>query len=202
MFQEVYAFSRKSAVRLEENQEVKLPTHLKVESSTNPWEGYTSSYEEEQAGYFIEPKPIDANWSRVDALSGYGLDGEPLIAFDRKKRRVHLSSSHFASRFDRPDATRLRSSDPLQCGRLNPASPLLRQPGSLIRFLLKSHLIRTYAHLESSLELVREDLQSDGRFVSRWRGEHIYFTNERNSSSFQLQVTVDTRSGQVEVSGF
>ena len=195
------AFSRKVVGPMVNTHEKELSAHLQVNSATNSWTGFTGSFEEEKAGFTVEATVLDPAWAKLDTLANYAIDGDPLISIDRKNRRVHLSAVHFSGSFERIDATRIAAAARKLCGYVKASSPLLKQPGNLVRFLLQSHLIRTYMHLESNLHLIREVHSEDGRFVSQWQGEHVYFTNERNVSSIQFSVILDARTGMIEVAG-
>ena len=198
---EALAFSRKLAEPMAKTQQDVTSSRMRVDAASNPWSGYTGSFQEEKAGLKVESSAMDPTWARLDALASYAIEGDPLIAIDRKGRTVYLSAKHFSGVFERIDATRLGSGVRKVCGAVKVSSSLLANPGRLVRFLLQAHLIRTYMHLESSLELIFEGTSDEGRFTSKWVGKHVFYTNEKNESSLQFTVIVDTKTGLVEVAG-
>jgi hypothetical protein len=58
------------------------------------------------------------------------------------------------------------------------------------RLLLEASLIRTYVHLESTVCLEREITDQD-TWEGHYSGEHIYYTNKRNSARFRFTLRID-----------
>lgn len=94
------------------------------------------------------------------------------------------------------DATRLAPGDRLRLGRLGPTGRTL-PPRVVARLLLEASLVRTYAHLESTVCLERENAAKDA-WEGRYSGEHIYYTNKRNSARFAFTLRIET-SGAITV---
>lgn len=69
---------------------------------------------------------------------------------------------------------------------------------SLVDFLLKSHIIRTYAHLESELCLDEED-NSDTVYIAHFSGVHRYCTNDCYEQPLNFTLQVDKNSGTISV---
>lgn len=165
---------------------------------TSPWQGYTGSYEEEQRGKRVIAVKIAPEHERPAHLDRYTVDGEPLLAIDRKNRRVIVNEKHLSD-IERPDATRLGSDERFVVGTVK-TKALLSRPRDLTRFLVESELIQTYAHLESELSLVEED---DGSKLYRatLTGRHVYYTNEANEGPLSFVVEIDKKTGTVTILG-
>jgi len=83
-------------------------TPLSITSATSPWQGYTSSWEEEEAGKHIEARALDPAWATLPSLSAYaGAAQGPLLAIDRGAKRVHVDGRFFGN-IERIDVPKLR----------------------------------------------------------------------------------------------
>jgi hypothetical protein len=168
-----------------------------VERSRSPWRGYTSSYEEEQAGYSVAAAAVGA-LERIPHLAAYELDGEPFMAVDRAGRRVVLNERFFGP-FVRPDLPRLGVGERVDVGTVKDRR-ILADPLALVGFLIESEVLRTYWHVEARLRLV-ELAESEDGFQATVRGSHIYFTNDSNEDRYAFRIEVNTRSGAVRAVG-
>jgi hypothetical protein len=174
---------------------------IEIDRATSPWTGYTGSAEEEQAGRTLACTRIDPSWEVIPYLRVYGAQGVPIIAIDRKMRRVVLSRAYFRDSFYRADATRLRVGEKVRLGQMVLGTDLARDPSRLELFLLQSHLVLTYAHMGSSLEKVKESQSQDGMFHSEWQGNHTYFTSQKNESPLHFAFHINLNTGEIEVEG-
>ena len=170
-----------------------MPDTLVIPRDTSPWDAYTGSADEEQAGYHVAAAPISPAWERLPWLADFALGDDPLLAIDRAQRRVFVSAAVFDD-VERPDLTRALGH--LAVTRVR--GPLLADPGRLVRFLLASHLLRTVVHMEASITCVEEGV-TDGVFRSRWTGSHVYFTSSRQEGPLDFGVEVDLETGVVWV---
>lgn len=183
--------------RAEEDERLPAMREYLVERARSPWRGYTSSYEEEQAGYAVAAAAV-ATLERIPHLAAYELDGEPFMAVDRAGRRVVLNERFFGP-FVRPDLPRLGVGERVDIGTVKDRR-ILADPLALVGFLIESEIVRTYWHVEASLRLV-ELAESDDGFQAMVRGSHTYFTNDRNEDRYAFRIEVNTRSGAVWVVG-
>ncbi|MGC4117952.1 MAG: hypothetical protein QM765_26070 [Myxococcales bacterium] len=166
---------------------------LSVDRGQSPWQGFTSSAEEEAAGKHVAAVADLSKLERVPHLAKYDVAGKPLLAIDRDRQRVVVSAEHFTD-LERADGTRAGTT---KLGTVKSAA-LRAKPRELVLFLVESQLIQTYWHLESKLCL---DSEEDGaqRYRARFSGTHLFFTSKRNEKPLSFQVTLDKVSGLVEV---
>jgi hypothetical protein len=123
---------------------------------------------------------------RAKHLGRYGIEGEPLIALDRKNKRVVVNEKAFGD-LTRANAT--RSGDRVVVGTVKSAA-LRARPHELVRFLVESELIATFVHIESELRFT-EEKDEPGRYRARLEGTHTYYTNEKNVSPVRFTVEID-----------
>lgn len=172
------------------------PIH--VERGNSPWQGYTSSAEEEERGRHIAAVVVEPHLARPPHLARFTLDGEPLLVIDRTQRRVVVNQRAFSA-IERVDATRLGKGDRAVLGRVVDAK--LRARGrELVTFLVSSELIQTYMHIGAKLTLGADD-DSAKTYRVRVTGTHVYFTNSRHESRLDFEVAIDKQSGEIVVTG-
>lgn len=171
---------------------------ISVDRGQSPWQGYTSSAEEEARGRSIAAVALLPKMERPAHLERFAVGGEALLAIDREGRRVVVNARYF-SNLERVDGTRLGKGDRHILGKVVDAA--LRARGrELVTFLLSAELIQTYAHIGSKLNLT-EEKDAPGSYVVRVTGTHVYFTNRRNEGSLDFEVRVDKQSGELSVVG-
>ncbi len=169
-----------------------------IDRSDNPWDDYTKSYEQEQAGKQIAAVKLTDDYERIACLASYTIDGQPLLADDRKNQRIVINQAFF-SPIARPDVTALRPKEKFILGKaLDPR--LYENPGLLTSFLLDSQLIQTYHHMEATLNLRLEE-DSTESFSAYFDGVHVYYTNEKNERSYRFKLTIDKATGEISVLG-
>jgi hypothetical protein len=169
-----------------------------VSRGDSPWQGYTSDYKEEEAGKHISAVALDPSFEVPKHLTRYAADGKPLLAIDRKGRRVHLEAAFFSD-LERPDATRLAKGKRLVFGTLKQLPKGLTH-ADLARFLVESQLIQTYWHLEARLcpGAVTDDA---AQYRVELRGVHSYCTNRCQEDPLAFAVRIDKKSGELSVEG-
>jgi hypothetical protein len=183
---------------VEEKKVDQLEAEISVDSGESPWQGYTASAEEEQRGMEVRAVKIATEFEPVARLQKYAPDPEPLIAIDRKNRRVVVNERHFGD-LRRAKATSLRAGEPAKLGIVKSAA-LVNKPRALVRFLVESHLIMCYVHIGAQLR-ISADKESAGRYRAVLVGSHVYFTNKRHVSTLHFAVELDKSTGTVEVVG-
>lgn len=67
---------------------------------------------------------------------------------------------------------------------------------TLLEFLTKSHVVRTYVHLESELCLVEEN-NTETEYQAHFTAVHRYCTNDCYEDPFEFTVVVDKQSGDI-----
>lgn len=169
-----------------------------VDRSSSPWQGYTSTAEEEARGKQLAAVAIEPSFERPKHLERFAQGGEPLLAIDRKQRRVVVNQKFF-SKIARADVTRLGRNDHATLGQV--IDPALRARGKdVVLFLLTSELIQTYIHMGSRLTLA--ELQDDAAgYRARITGSHVFFTNSRHEEKLDFEVLLDRKTGEVIVTG-
>ncbi|EKD81553.1 MAG: hypothetical protein ACD_39C01751G0002 [uncultured bacterium] len=169
-----------------------------ITQANNPWDDYTRTYEQEQAGKSISAVEIAKEYSLIASLASYTMDNQPLLADDRQQQRIVVNQAFFGP-ITRPDVTSLRPKErSVICKVSDPR--LLNDPGFLVSFLIDSQLIQTYHHLEATLVLRNEE-DSPDLFCASFDGVHVYYTNEKNERSFRFKISVDKKTGEVSVEG-
>ncbi len=164
----------------------------------SPWQNYTNSWAEEQAGKTIAAVDISQDMERVPHLASFTFEGTPLLAIDRENRRVVVSGRCF-SEIHRPDVTNLPEGKDVVMGRIL-GSKLLDRAPELVEFFLESQLIETYHHLEASLKCIEQNNTKDA-FAASFSGSHVYYTNDRNESAFAFRIRIDKKTGEITLTG-
>ena len=171
---------------------------ISIDRANSPWQGYTNSAEEEARGKSIAAVAIAADFERLGHLARFAVGGDPLLAIDRKQRRV-VVNARFFSNLQRADGTRIRKDEMVTVGKVIDGS--LRMRGrDLVTFLLCAELIQTYLHIGSKLMLA-EERDDAGAYTVHVEGTHVYFTNHRHEPSFQFDVRIDKKTGDITVVG-
>jgi hypothetical protein len=147
-------------------------------------------------GDTVSAVKISPEMERPDELAKYGIDGEPLVAVDRKNKRVVVNDKHLSD-WKRADATRLSTGERVAVGTVKSAA-LRARPHDLVRFLVESELLRTFVHVESELRF-KEEKDEPGRYRARLEGTHTYYTNEQNVDPVSFTFELDKKTGRVEV---
>lgn len=171
---------------------------LVIERSDSPWHDYTASAEEEQAGFQVEPADSLAGMEVPAKLKTYLYRGKPLLAIDRKRRKVFVNGEVFG-KVHRPDATRLAAGESVTIG-------ILRKPQAfadmavLAEFLLRAQIVRTYAHLRAELTQTAQR-ETSATYLAEYQGLHEYYTNARHSVPIRFAIVVNRNSGEMKVMG-
>ncbi|HOX45864.1 MAG TPA: hypothetical protein PK668_19845 [Myxococcota bacterium] len=169
-----------------------------ISRGDSPWQGYTSSAEEESAGKHIQAVPLRPDFEVPKHLSRYVSGGKPLLAIDRKARRVHVEAAYFGD-LERPDATRLGKGAQASLGTLKKL-PAGLSHADLARFLVESQLVQTYWHLEA--RLCPGSVQDDaGAYRIELRGTHSYCTNRCQDDPVEFAVRLDKQTGAMTIEG-
>lgn len=180
--------------------ETKCLAEIAVTRGNSPWRGFTSSYEEEQAGKEVKAEVIDAKtYSSIPSLVRYDVGDGPLLGRSEERRRVVVNKKFFSD-LKRVDATRIGTNESKTIGKFLELSFASLTPRTLVRFLLDAEIVETYWHLESKLCLVRE-VDGPNAYLASFSGVHSYCTNECSDDHFQFALRVDKRTGELVLSG-
>lgn len=71
---------------------------------------------------------------------------------------------------------------------------------AMVMALLRTGVIRTFAHIEADVCLRDEEFGKDGSYTANFAVTHTYFTNEENQASYTMSVTWDPVDRSVTVS--
>ena len=171
---------------------------IEINRSTNPWAGFTSSAEEEDASKNVQALPVDGtNYAVLPNLVRYNKSNLILIGRNEKLRKVAVNDQVFSD-LKRGDAARKADEKDQNIGFIKEKALGLYNPRELVQFLLESHVIITYWHIESKLTLKDEEENRD-LYKARFTGNHIYFTNKKNVSPLDFTVSIDKKTGEIRV---
>ncbi len=174
-----------------------------LERGGSPWNGFTSTCAEEEAGMHIRAADFSSREAGVleypPNLASFSRDGAPLLALERAARRVFVNKLYFTD-IERVDATRLAPGTKIPMGRvlagpgsdagLGASLKLAEDPDTLFAFLIESHLIRCIAHTDAFLDM--GPLLVDGKLASAtFIGEHHYYTSRRESSRLAFLIALE-----------
>lgn len=168
-----------------------------ITRGTSPWQGFTSSYAEEDSAKKIMAETLKgSDFKAITSLEKYFKSGILIIGRNEKLRRVAVEASLFSD-LRRADATR-NTSGRFLIGTYRDISFKIFKPRELAEFLIESHIINTFWHVESHICLVsEEDISST--YIAHYRGKHIYFTNSRNEGSLDFSIIVEKKTGNMFV---
>ena len=163
----------------------------------NPWSGFTSSYEEEEASKKIAALSLkDSGYNPVPSLEKYKRSGRCLIGRNEKLHRIAVEKSLFSD-LNRADAT-ADTGGKFLVGRYKDLQFRFFRPAELAEFLLEAQVINTYWHVEADFCLVWEEDTSDS-YTARYKGKHIYYTNSENEGPLDFRIIIDKKTGEIFV---
>jgi hypothetical protein len=175
-----------------------IGSKFSISREESPWLGFTGSSEEEEKGKHIRASLFPANgYVAITSPKEVVYESESLLYRNEVKKEVIIYSGYFSD-LERVDATRLKAGESVSIGRV--LDPKLRKADFLIPFLLKGQLVITYWHTNSELECVSAS-QADSKLIFRFSGTHYYYTNEKNSSNFKFNISIDMATGELSLSG-
>lgn len=165
----------------------------------NPWSGLTDSAEAEARTNHIRALQLPASpFNRIKPLEGVMAANDYILMRLPESREVTVNATYFSA-LERVDATRSLGVTPRRIGRALPAALAKFSPVQILSILLQYQVIQTYIHVESTVYLVKES-KSENQWVAELRGQHIYFTNEKNVNDFAFRFILDLKGGEMRVS--
>ena len=63
-------------------------------------------------------------------------------------------------------------------------------------FLIESQVVNTYWHVEADFCLT-EEVDTSERYVARYKGKHIYYTNCENQDPLDFTIIIEKKSGHI-----
>ncbi len=171
---------------------------LMVDRGESPWQGYTATAQEEDAGRHVAAVASTAGLDVPPRLTRYQDGGLAWLAVDRSKRAVVVLASVFGN-LERVDVTRLPTGDVRRLGNVTPALAASRARDVVV-FLLESQVIQTFIHMEAELRLEREE-DTPAAYVAHFTGVHRFYTNKKNERALAFEVRVEKNTGAITVTG-
>jgi hypothetical protein len=123
----------------------------------------------------------------------------PLLWFDADRSNAWVDETCFATDLEVVDATRLQAGERREIGRAVPSLRAKMGPRKLAAFLLRAEVVRIYGHIGGHVRLEEERREGD-TWVGSFRGEHTYFTNQKNVAPLAFEIRLDA-AGAMSVVG-
>lgn len=166
-----------------------------ITRAASPWQGLTSSYEDEEASKKILSIPLqDSGYRSVLSIIGPGRNERYVIGRNDSLRRVAVDSSLFSD-LNRADATR-RTEGKFLIGTYRDIMFNVFTPAGLADILIESQIVNTYWHVESVFCLDSEEDSADA-YTAHYKGKHIYFTNSKNEDPLDFSIIIDKKTGEM-----
>lgn len=146
----------------------------------------------------IQARSIDPEkFSPYAPLQELTLDDQPLL-WERDSGQVVLDNEIFSD-LQFVDVTGFSGETiPTVVGQITETDLTDEEWRTVLEFLLKSHLIRTYVHLESELCLDQET-NSETAYTTHFTAVHRYCTSDCYEKPFEFTVTVDKQTKKINV---
>lgn len=143
--------------------------------------------------------PIDFDAFRpIPTLTEFAALGQPLLWINQEKTEVVVDGRYFSDLTVVDVTSFFGQQDPLTIGRVMPAVLEVFEPQEIVRFLLTSEIIRTYAHLEAEVCWVSEN-ETPETYSAYFEGVHRYCTQECVEDSYVFRFEMDKVSGLITV---
>jgi hypothetical protein len=173
-------------------------TTIQTDRGMNPWAGMTGSSTEEDANKSIKAANLNTeDFTSYPALEKYKFKDKILIAKNTKAKTVNVEKEFFSD-LKKVDGTRLETGKTQDIGKLNLAAAGAIDFRELALFLIQAHIIITYWHIESNLDLTKEE-SNDQSYKAYFKGTHIYFTNKKHTESVQFYIGVEKNTGRIYI---
>jgi hypothetical protein len=151
-----------------------------------------------EVGGRIEARAPSADDVPLRALSSFLLDGRAIFWLDARAF-TPLVDERFSSDLLVVDATSLGPGERCAVGSLTPRARAL-PPATIVEALVRADVVRTWAHLGSTVCLQRIVVGDNGGWRADVCGEHSFVTRRRHTASFAFVVVADA-DGAVAVVG-
>jgi hypothetical protein len=169
-----------------------------VERDDNPWSGLTSTAEAEVRTYRVRSAALNgAEKNLIKAIEGLVPANEIILLRAPDSVEVTVNKKYFGD-LTRQDATRGAFTQGGLIGNATPHSLKIFTSRQILALLLQYQVILTYAHIEADICLIREQTQN-GLYSAALTGEHTFYTNSRNVSSFGFEFVLNEKTGEMRV---
>jgi hypothetical protein len=129
-----------------------------------------------------------------EALAEHAINGAPLVWQNPDRTRTFVNGDFFSD-LAVVDATVLDGVAVI--GTARPSLVACWPAERILRFLLTTGIVRTFAHVEAELVRCKCDVQPR-RYCERFEGCHVYFTNEEVRAALAFTLTLD-ETGRLSV---
>ncbi len=169
-----------------------------VSRDESPWNGFTSSFEEEEKGKHIQSKSFPpSEYEELRSPSDIMLEKTSILARSESKREVVVNAFYF-SNLERVDVTKLKFGESISIGTIR-AKELI--PLSwLLAFLIKGQILITYWHTDAEVKIIAKNDTEDSE-IFHLSGTHHYYTNQKNTSNFKFAIRLHKQSNEISVFG-
>lgn len=133
----------------------------------------------------IDPKTMTA----VKTTAEFRLDGQPLLWFAADKSKAVLDERVFGD-LTMVNVTTLGEGKTAVVGKIKEPGRSLAPRAAVAWFLMRSGILQTFVHLESTVKLDGEKT-AGGRYEAAFSGKHLYYTNERHESAFRFRFIIE-----------
>ena len=175
------------------------PTRLHISRDHSLWRDRTSSFEAEQASFRLATAESPDPAGLPDWLAEQTCSGRALLGFDSLRQNIVVNAAVFGP-LDRPDATALRPADSAVIGFLRAPQAFAGGILALAQFLLRSEIVRSYAHLHAELCCTGVE---EGPETARacFRGWHEYCTHRCHRTALDFCIVLERATGAMRVEG-
>lgn len=132
----------------------------------------------------IDPQTMSA----VKTTAEFKLDDQPLLWCVADKSKVVLDERAFGD-LTMVNVTTLGEGKTIVVGKLKAPGRAL-DARAVAWFLMRSGILQTFVHLESTVKLEGEKT-AGGRYEATFSGKHLYYTNERHESVFRFRFIIE-----------
>ncbi len=169
-----------------------------VERDDNPWSGLTSTAEAEARTYRVRSAAVNGDEKNlIKAIEALVPANEIILLRTPNAVEVTINKKYFGD-LTRQDATRGTFTEGGLIGTATPHTLKIFTPRQILALLLQYQVILTYAHIEADICLIREQTQN-GLYSAALTGEHTFYTNSRNVSSFGFEFVLNEKTGEMRV---
>lgn len=171
---------------------------LQIDRGTDPWHGMSRTYEEEEANKNIKALNLNKKeFTFFTNLDKYRISNMNLLGKNIKNKFITVEKTFFSD-LKKADATRLKVGEKQVIGRINLNVLKSIDYRTLSCFLIESHIITTFWHIESNLCMIKEE-NLDASYKAVFTGEHIYFTNKKHKAALNFSVLIDKKTGEMSI---
>ena len=173
------------------------PVTLNITRGDNPWQGMTSNHEQEEANKYIastDLRGLDADY--FPHLMNYEIPDWLLVRM-KSVPQIVINSLYFSDLL-KADGTRREHDGTQVIGYFKDLGFKRLSPRQLTLFLIESQIIQTYWHIEAELSLFSEK-DTEDIYSAQFKGQHIFFTNDRNTNELNFTVSIGKKNGRMEL---